>query len=109
MRRWLSGRVATAFVMVLLGACAPVPVGPPVQGEIVIETAPPPTQVEAVPVAPYQGAVWIEGHWHWNGVRYVWARGYYERPRVGFVWVAHRWYRGPRGRWHYVPGHWRRV
>src|SRR5437867_3748601 len=96
--------------LALVASCAPRPYGPPiVSGEVVVETAPPPAQVEAVPVAPYQGAVWIEGRWHWNGVRYVWVRGYYERPRPGWVWVPHRWYRGPRGHWHYVPGHWRRV
>ena len=109
MRRWFLGKLGIALVTALACACALVPVGPSVQGEVIIEAAPPPTQVEAIPVAPYPGGVWIEGYWHWNGVRYVWYGGHYERPRPGWVWVAHRWYRGPRGRWHFVRGHWQPV
>jgi len=90
-----------------LSACEPAP--PPVYGGAVVEVEnePPPVQVEARPVVPYQGAVWIEGHWDWRG-RWVWVPGFWERPRAGWVWVAHHWQRW-RGRWRYVPGHWQRV
>jgi hypothetical protein len=40
---------------------------------------PPPPQAEIVGVAPYQGAVWVGGHWAW-------------RPRLGtYVWVPGHW------------------
>ena len=98
----LVGLVATSV------ACGP-PLPPgSVSGEVVVETGPPAPQQEVIGVAPYPGAVWIEGYWGWNGVRYVWVRGHWDRARVGWVWVPHRWWRGPRGRWHYAPGHWRR-
>ena len=55
---------------------------------------PPPLRYEAVP-PPRPGAyVWEPGHWHWNGVQYVWVEGRYI-PRH-----SHH----PYGQ--YVPGHW---
>jgi len=57
------------------------------------------------PVAPYGGAIWIDGDWTWSGGRYVYVRGHWDRPRPGRVWVRGSWERGPRGyRWH--RGHW---
>ena len=76
--------------------------------EVVVRTPPPPERVEVVAAAPYPGAVWIRGHWRWNGAAYVWIGGHWERPRVGWAWVPHHY--APYGRhWRYVPGHWRRV
>lgn len=43
------------------------------------QPAPPPLIVETVPVRPRYAAVWVPGHWRWNGRRYVWIRGHY-RP-----------------------------
>ncbi|MDB5009050.1 MAG: hypothetical protein JWP45_3443 [Mucilaginibacter sp.] len=58
------------------------------------------------PVAPYAGAVWIDGDWVWSGGRYVYTRGYWARPRAGRAWVHGGWNHGPRGyAWH--RGHWR--
>jgi hypothetical protein len=55
--------------------------------------APPPPQFEQVPPPPGERVVWEPGHWHWDGVRYVWIGGHYVERRVGYG--------------HYVPGHWR--
>ena len=107
-----GARIRFALALTVAAAACGPPLyieGPPVSGQIVVETAPPPQQVEAMPVTPYQGAVWTGGYWWWNGARYVWIGGHYERPRAGQGWVPHHWQRGPRGRWHYVPGHWRRM
>ena len=42
--------------------------------------APPRDLVEVVPAAPVEyRAVWVRGHWRWNGNRYVWLRGHYQR------------------------------
>jgi len=87
-----SGRVHTGVV-----------VAEPV-ATVEVETAPPPPQ-EVVVVETRPGFVWIEPHWQWRGGRYVWARGYYERERVGHRWVQGRWEN--RGRRHvWVEGRW---
>ena|SRR5215831_17696762 len=88
-----------------LTACAPRP--PVVYGTVEIEQAPPAPQVEVQTAVPYEGAVWIEGHWEWHG-RWVWSRGFWERPRAGWVWVPHHWVEAGH-HWRYVPGRWRRV
>jgi hypothetical protein len=106
MKRMLR-KMVLAGVLGVTGCYATVAAPPP--GEVVVETAPPPPPREVIPAAPQPGYVWIEGHWQWNGVRYVWVGGYYVAPRVGFAWVPHRWWRGPRGRWHYGAGYWRRM
>jgi hypothetical protein len=57
------------------------------------------------PAAPYEGAVWIDGEWAWNGGRYEYARGHWERPRTGHVYAKGTWEHTNRGyRWH--KGHW---
>lgn len=58
------------------------------------------------PVAPYSGAVWIDGEWEWNNGRYAYIGGHWERSRPGRVWVRGSWQSGARGYiWH--RGHWR--
>lgn len=77
-------------------------------GTVVYQAPPPPRArvvVSARPVAPYQGAVWVNGHWQWNGAQYVWVDGHYIQSRVGYTYVQPRWER--RGRGHvYVQGTW---
>jgi hypothetical protein len=31
------------------------------------------------------GSVWVAGYWHWNGVKYVWVRGHWERAKPRFA------------------------
>lgn len=58
------------------------------------------------PAIPYAGAIWIDGEWIWNGGRYVYARGHWDRPRPGHFYVRGGWARTGRGyAWH--RGHWR--
>ncbi len=55
------------------------PLAPAVSGAPVV----PQTLAEAsdAPAAPGKpGAVWMQGYWHWDGVRYVWQRGHYAWP-----------------------------
>ncbi len=92
----LSGLAAGALS--LLAGCAVEPVAyvpgppppPPVYGggyygphtTIVYDRygAPPPVIVENRPPPPVEfRAVWVGGHWRWNGRRYIWARGHYRR------------------------------
>lgn len=67
---------------------------------------PPPLRAETVPPPPSAAYVWQPGHWHWNGVRYVWVRGHYVVRQVGWQhWVHGHWaLRG--GAWVWVPAHW---
>ncbi len=74
---------------------------------IIVTQAPPSPLYEQVPVAPGPDFVWIAGHWHWNGNRWVWNRGYYARPpRRGAVWVAPR-FEAHEGGSVFIGGYWR--
>ena len=55
---------------------------------------------------PYAGAVWIGGYHRWDGGRYVWVPGRWDRPpHPGARWEPGRWdhghdgYRWREGRW----------
>lgn len=67
--------------------------------------APPPPQVEVVPVAPGPDYYWMPGYWNWNG-GWVWIGGNWViRPWHGAVWVGGGWARHGR-RYVWVGGHW---
>lgn len=70
------------------------PVAPAAEGEVVYTEppAPPPPVAEPVPQPPAVGMVWVGGYQRWDGHRYVWERGHYDRP--------------PHAKAHFVPGHW---
>ena len=70
--------------------------------------APPPAPgvVYAPGPPPYRSAVWVEGHWEWDGYQYVWSDGYWVDGRDGCDFVQPRWEnRG--GAYVYVPGGYR--
>ena len=81
--------------------------GPQPAAPVVVTTPPPAPLVEARPVAPFAGAIWIPGYWQWNGYRHVWVAGRWSAPRAGWHWQPHHWRRTPHG-WIWVRGHWRR-
>jgi len=57
------------------------------------------------PAAPYEGAVWINGDWVYQGGRYVHSNGHWEKPRDGHRYVAGNWNHTSKGyAWH--KGHW---
>lgn len=96
-QKWIRGGIAAA----LIGAAGCVPAA------VYVDTEPPPPRAEIVTVAPFPGAIWIGGHWRWNGRAYFWTPGHWQARRVGWIWVPHHWERrGPR--WQFVPGGWRR-
>ncbi len=109
-RKWLSLPgllLATAMALGSFGCAAEYYDGDG-QGEMLVESEPPPPQEEVRPAVPYEGAVWVEGYWHWNGARYLWFPGRWERPRAGYLWVPHHWIRAG-AHWHYSPGPWHRL
>jgi hypothetical protein len=82
---------------------------PAPSGDVVVEDpAPPPPQVEVIPVAPGPLDVWFwaPGSWEWRG-RWVWFGGHWgARPHPGAVWVHSGWGHRGHGRvW--VGAHWR--
>ncbi|HEY1792782.1 MAG TPA: hypothetical protein VGG34_07680 [Opitutaceae bacterium] len=86
---------------------APAPAAVAYEGEVA-NSAPPPPEYEAVPVAPGPDFFWIGGHWHWEG-RWVWIHGRYQRHphfHPGASWEAGRWDHRD-GRWVWHDGHWR--
>jgi YXWGXW repeat-containing protein len=101
MRQWVW-RTATAVVFSAFFLSAPASAST----RIFVRIGPPVRVVEARPVVRHRGYVWRDGYYRWNGRRYVWVRGGYERPPyVRAVWYSGRWSHERRG-WYWVPGHW---
>ncbi len=100
-----SIRVACATLAVLTGLAGPMSAGSALAQPAYAPIPPP--RAEVVPPPPGGHAVWVPGHWRWNGVRYVWLRGrYLIRPARYTAWEPEHWaLRG--GVWVWVPGHWR--
>ncbi len=74
---------------------------------VYVRVAPPPPKRQVRPPRPSARAVWIAGHWRWNGHRYVWVAGYWELRPKGRVWVPGHWKKTRHG-FLWVPGHWRK-
>ena len=68
--------------------------------------APPPTRYERRGARPNRNAIWINGHWNWNGRSYVWVSGRWNTARAGRTWINGHWEH--RGRtWVWIDGRWR--
>ncbi len=59
------------------------------------------------PIAPYAGAIWIDGDWNWNGGAYRYNRGHWDRPRPGRTYARGSWQHTNRG-YTWNRGGWRR-
>ncbi len=96
--KWLMTG-ATAFV-IGIGSAGAQP--PPDYAPI------PPPRAEVVPPPPREHVVWEPGHWHWDGVRYVWIDGHYiERGPHHARYAEGHWVWGPReGHYIWMPAHW---
>jgi hypothetical protein len=61
---------------------------------------------EQIPAKPYANAVWIPGHYTYNGSTYVWDSGRWESPPSGTsAWIPPSW-QPTAGGYVYVRGHW---
>ena len=78
----------------------------PAHAQVVV-VEPPAPPVEAIPAAPYEGAVWAPGYYEWRGRRHVWIGGHYMRGRPGYHWAPHAWVHEGRG-WRMHRGRWER-
>jgi hypothetical protein len=81
------------------------PMGQP--AAVVIEYAPPPMVYDPPPPAPFYGAVWTGGYWHWWNGEWVWARGRWVSPPNGGYVYAQPYYELRGGNVVYVAGFWR--
>ena len=75
--------------------------------QIIVRVAPPAPIVEVHDHPPHPGWVWNDGYHRWDGHRYVWVRGHYDRrPHARARWEGAHW--EARGRGHvWVEGRWR--
>lgn len=75
--------------------------------QVVVRVRPPAPIVERPGRPPARGFVWITGYHRWDGARYVWVPGRWERPpRPHARWVAAHWVHR-HGTWVLIEGHWR--
>jgi WXXGXW repeat (2 copies) len=75
--------------------------------QVVIRIAPPAPIVEHPGPPPSRDFVWIAGYHRWDGGRYVWVPGRWERPPHPHAhWVAAHWAHR-HGGWVLIEGRWR--
>ncbi|MBN2134343.1 MAG: YXWGXW repeat-containing protein [Acidobacteria bacterium] len=58
-----------AFMFTAMTACHQQPPGPP----------PPPRAETHKPPKPNKHAVWVKGHWKWDGNSWIWIRGHWKK------------------------------
>jgi ribosomal protein L12E/L44/L45/RPP1/RPP2 len=85
------------------------PAPPAAQAEIVVEGEPPPPpspEHEVVAASPGAEFVWVPGYHRWDGHRYIWIHGRYERrPHANARWTGAHW--EARGHSHvWIEGNW---
>lgn len=73
---------------------------------VYVKKTPPKARVKVRPARPGKAAVWVPGHWQWNGRKYVWKKGHWNTRPGGKTWAPGHWEKRSRGHvW--VKGHWR--
>jgi WXXGXW repeat (2 copies) len=74
---------------------------------VYVRVGPPAPIVETRVVAPGPGYVWVGGYHRWEGHRYVWVPGRWNRPpHRHAVWVSPHWSHDHHG-YYMTNGHWR--
>jgi hypothetical protein len=82
-------------------------IGSTYAAEIIVKTRPPRAIVETRSARPGRDYIWVSGYQRWDGNRYVWEKGRWERPpRARARWIAPRWERRRDG-YVFVEGRWR--
>jgi hypothetical protein len=103
--RAILGAVILCGLTVPALAQIPVPPLPGLDVRIAVGS-PPAIRHEHRGPSPGHGYVWVTGFWHWDGERWDWVSGRWERPPAPEVyWVAPRYNHADRG-YIYEPGHW---
>jgi hypothetical protein len=98
-------RFIIAAAAVLIGSSVLAPIQAVARDHVLaVRVAPPEPRHEAVPPAR-RGYEWAPGFWNWNGHRYTWTRGHWERARTGYVFHPTTWEQGDGG-WRQNRGGW---
>jgi hypothetical protein len=101
------GAVSAALCTVLLWGCSPTSSDAPQQmAAAVAPFPPPPRRAEIPPAVPATDLLWLEGHWNWDGAKYVWTPGRYSpRPAPTANWLPGYW-EEQSGGWTWTDGRW---
>jgi hypothetical protein len=101
------GFAAAFLCAALLSACTAAKSDPPAgNAAIVAPYPPPPLRAEIPPLASSADALWLVGHWCWNGEKYHWTPGrYVQRPTPTANWRPGYWGQASGG-WVWTDGHW---
>jgi hypothetical protein len=95
------------LLAILLMTSAPSAACVPPSGRVYLRVGPPAPIVEARPVVPGPGFVWVDGYYRWDGRAYVWVPGRWLRaPHARARWIPGHWVHDRRG-WYFVEGRWR--
>ena len=73
MKKWFAGLSVAALLLIASGCRTVVIQGNP--------PPPPPERVEVITVRPCSAAMWVPGHWKWQGRAhgYVWIPGHWKK------------------------------
>lgn len=100
------GLAAVALSIVMCG-CSVAGSDPPTRPlAVVAPYQPPAKRAEIPPPAPSTDALWLVGHWHWDGSKFAWIPGgYVQRPSSSANWLPGYWEQDSGG-WRWTEGHW---
>ncbi|MCP3139141.1 hypothetical protein [Pyxidicoccus xibeiensis] len=71
-------------------------------------TAPPELPAENPTPRPFAGAVWVNGHWFWDGDEWRYNPGTWIAPMAGYRFINGYWEQDSQG-WRWVSGGWARL
>jgi hypothetical protein len=78
----------------------------PAHAEVVVHTKPPHAVSERPPAPPGPGYMWINGYQQWDGSKFVWQPGHWQKPpREHAIWMGARWEKTPQG-YVFIDGWW---
>jgi hypothetical protein len=97
----------SAAAVLILGTVAASEACAASRSRLYVRVGPPTSIVEARIASPGPGHVWVPGFHRWDGGRYVWVAGSWQRPPRGLAtWVPGHWAHNRSG-WYWVEGRWR--
>jgi len=78
----------------------------PVHAEVVVHAKPPHAITEHPPASPGAGYMWVSGYQQWDGSKFVWQPGHWEKPpKEHAVWMGAHWEKTPEG-YVFINGWW---
>jgi hypothetical protein len=99
--------IAAAALCVFMFGCSVAGSDPTRRLVAAVAPYPPPAKrAEIPPPVPATDALWLVGHWQWNGSKFAWTAGrYIQRPSPSANWLPGYWEQDFGG-WRWTEGHW---